>query len=343
MHFDPLKRRGLIMLLGGVAAAWPLTVRGAQREQKVTKVYRVGWIFSSVPVTQMAGLDPIDPVSRGFVHGLRALGYVEGENMVLERRSAEGHFERIPEIAIELVGRNPDVIFTGSGDFLAQALLRVTKTIPIVVPTMFDPIKDGLVASLAHPGGNVTGFLEYTGPEFDTKRLQLLKDAVPKAVRVAFLGMKDVWEGAAAQAVRDAAVMLGVTLTFAEHTPNNYADAFALITRDRPDALFVAYHPNIYAHRQLIADFALGQRIPAIFPYREAVMLGALMSHSVSATEQFRRAAGIIDKILQGAKPADIPVERPTRLELLINLKTAKAINFAFPPSFLALVDEVIE
>jgi putative tryptophan/tyrosine transport system substrate-binding protein len=123
----------------------------------------------------------------------------------------------------------------------------------------------------------------------------------------------------------------------------HYADAFALITRDRPDALFAAYHPNIYAHRQLIADFALEQRIPAIFPYREAVMLGALMSYSVSATEQFRRAAGIIDKILKGAKPADIPVERPTRLELLINLKTAKAINFAFPPSFLALVDEVIE
>jgi putative ABC transport system substrate-binding protein len=331
-------RREFIAMLGG-AAAYPFVARA----QRATKVYRVGWIFSSVPVSQMAGVDPVDPVSRALVHGLRDLGYVEGDNLVLERRSAEGHFERIDEIAAELVGRKPEVIITGSGDFLAQALLRVTKSVPIVVPTMFDPERDGLVASLAHPGGNVTGFLEYTGPEFETKRLQLLKEAVPKAVRIAFLGMKEIWEGFAAQAVRDAAVALGVTLIFAENTPTDYSNAFAVITRDRPDALFVAYHPAIYAKRQLIADFALEQRIPAMFPYREAVLIGGLMSYSVSASEQFRRAAGLIDKILKGANPADIPVERPTRLELLANLKTAKAMDFSFPPNFLALANEVVE
>jgi putative ABC transport system substrate-binding protein len=216
MQIDQPNRRGFLALVGGTAAAWPR----AACAQQGTKVYRVGWFFSSVPLTQMAGFDPIDPVGRALVRGLRALGYVEGENMVLERRSAEGHFERIDEIATELVGRNPDVIITGSGDFFAQALQRGTKSVPIVVPTMFDPVRAGLVASLAHPGGNITGFTEYTGPEFETKRLQLLKEAIPKAVRVAFLGTKEVWEGSAAQAVRDAAVMLGVTLTFAEHTPH---------------------------------------------------------------------------------------------------------------------------
>src|SRR5260370_3434758 len=333
-----MRRRDFVMLVSS-GAVWPL----AARAQEVTKTYRVGWVYSSVPVSQMLGFDPPDAVSRAFVRGLRDLGYVEGENLALERRSAEGHFERIDEIAAELVGRKPDVILTGSGDFLAQALLRVTKTVPIVVPTMFDPEKHGLVASLAHPGGNVTGFLEYTGPEFDTKRLQLLKEAVPKASRVVFLGLKEVWEGSAAQAVRDAAVPLGVTLNFSEHTPTGLSNAFAVITGDRPDALFVAYHPSIYATRQLIADFALEPRIPAIFPYREAVMVGGLMSYSANASEQFGRAAGLVDKILRGAKLADIPVERPTRLELVVNLKTAKAMDFSFPPNFLALANEVVE
>jgi len=174
-----MRRRDFIKAIARLATAWPL----AAHAQHSTKIYRVGWIYSSVPVSLMAGFEPVDAVGRAFVRGLRDLGYVEGENLVLERRSAEGHFERIDEITTELVSRQPDAILTGSGDFLAQALLRVTKSIPIVVPTMFDPVKDGLVASLAHPGGNVTGFTEYTGPEFDTKRLQLLKEAVPEAPR----------------------------------------------------------------------------------------------------------------------------------------------------------------
>jgi putative tryptophan/tyrosine transport system substrate-binding protein len=158
----------------------------------------------------MTGPDPIDPVGRVLLRGLRDLGYVEGQNLVVERRSAEGRFERIDEIATELVGRKLDVVVTGGGEFLAQALQRVTKSIPIVAPAGYDPVGAGLVASLAHPGGNVTGFMEYTGPEFEVKRLQLLKEAAPHLTRVGYLAMKDVWESPAAQAVREAAGLLGL-------------------------------------------------------------------------------------------------------------------------------------
>jgi putative ABC transport system substrate-binding protein len=334
-----VKRREFITLVGSAATSWPLTARA----QRATKVYRVGYFFSSSPLTVMTGPDPIDPVTRAFVHGLRALGYVEGENLVLERRTAEGKFERIDQIAAELVGLKLDVIVTGSGDFMAQALHRVTKSVPIIVSGSFDPVGTGLVASLARPGGNITGFVEFTDPEFESKRLQLLKEAIPGAMRFAFLGMKDVWHGPAAQAVRDAAAKQGVTIFHVEHTPNNYADAFALMTRDRPDALFVAYHPSNYVNRQLIADFALEQRIPGIYPYREGSITGGLMSYGVSVTDQYRRVAGLVDKILKGAKPADIPVERPTKLELVINLKTARALSLTIPPTLLALAHDVIE
>ena len=226
---------------------------------------------------------------------------------------------------------------------MAQALQRLTKTVPIVSPYGDDPVGAGLVASLARPGGNVTGFVAYTGPDFETKRLQLLKEAVPNAVRVAFLGMKDIWEGPVGQQVRNVAQTLNLKLIHVEHSPDSYAGAFALMARDRPDALFVAFHPVNYANRQLIADFAREQRIPSMFPYREGAMAGGLMSYAVSATDLYRRTAGLVDKILKGAKPADIPVERPTRFEFVINLKTAKVLGLALPDKILALADEAIE
>jgi putative ABC transport system substrate-binding protein len=226
---------------------------------------------------------------------------------------------------------------------MAQALRRLTKTVPIVSPYGDDPVGAGLVASLARPGGNVTGFVAYTGPDFETKRLQLLKEAVPNAARVAFLGMKDIWEGPVGQQVRGVAQMLKVTLIHVEHSPDSYARAFALMIGDRPDALFVAFHPVNYANRQLIADFAREQQIPSIFPYREGATAGGLMSYAVSATDLYRRTAGLVAKILKGAKPADIPVELPTKFEFVINLKTAKALGLAVPDKLLALADEVIE
>jgi putative tryptophan/tyrosine transport system substrate-binding protein len=333
-----MRRREFIAMLGG-AAAYPFVARA----QQATKVYRVGWLFSAVPLRDMGGSDPVDPVSKAFVHGLRDLGYIEGQNLVLERRSAEGKLERIDGFAAELVGLNPGVIITGGGDFMAQALRRVTKSVPIISPYGDDPVGAGLVASLAHPGGNVTGFVAYTGPEFETKRLQLLKEAVPNATRIALLAMKQVWESPVGKQLQDAAGMLGLRLIHVEHASDSYSDAFALMTRDRPDALFVAYHPVNYANRQLIAEFAAKQRIPGIYPYREAVVAGGLMSYSVSTTDLFRRAAGLVDKIFKGAMPADIPVERPTKLEFWINLKTAKDLGIEIPEKLLALADNVIE
>ena len=171
-----MKRREFIALLGG-AVACPF----ASRAQQANKVYRVGWLFAAVPLKDMSGSDPVDPVSNAFVHGLLDLGYIEGQNLVLDRRSAEGKLERIDRFAAELVGLHPEVIITGGGDFMAQALRRVTKTVPIISPYGDDPVWAGLVESLSHPGGNVTGFVAYTGPEFETKRLQLLKEALPNA------------------------------------------------------------------------------------------------------------------------------------------------------------------
>src|SRR6516165_5848730 len=165
-----IRRRRFLTALGGSAVAWPLAVRA----QQGAKVHRVGWLFSAVPLRDMGGPDPVDPVSNAFVHGLRDLGYIEGQNLLLERRSAEGKLERIDRFAAELVELNPDVIITGGGDFMAQALQRLTKTVPIISPYGDDPVGVGLVGSLAHPGGNVTGFVAYPDFEFETKRLQLL-------------------------------------------------------------------------------------------------------------------------------------------------------------------------
>jgi putative ABC transport system substrate-binding protein len=272
---------------------------------------------------------------------LRALGYVEGQNLVLERRSAEGRFERFGEIVAELVSRKVDVIVTVSS--MANEVKRVTNTVPIVMATSVDPVGGGIVASLARPGGNITGLTTNPGPEFGAKQLQLLKEALPDASRVAFLGLANDWESHEGKAVRAAARTLGVTLVHAEHTPIHYADAFALITRDRPDALFVTRNSANYANRQLIADFAVERRMPGMYPYREFVAAGGLMSYGVSVPDLFRRAAGYVDKILKGAKPADLPVEQPTKFELVINLKTAKALRLTIPPALLARADEVIE
>lgn len=332
-----MRRREFITLLCG-AAAWPPSARA----QQAGKVHRVALLFTTSPVSEMAGTDPIHPLVRAFVHGLRDLGYVEGRNLVLEHRSAEGKFERFDEIATELVARNVDVIVAPGNDAV-QAAKRVTNVVPIVMVASFDPVKAGLVASLSRPGANITGFTVHAGPELEAKRLQMLKEAVPGSLKVAFLGTKDDWVGPQGTSVRSAALMLGVTLVHAEHTPTHYVEAFALITWDRPQALFVARQPASYANRQLIADFAAAQRMPGMFPWREIVEAGGLMSYGVSTTDLYRRAAGLVERILKGAKPADIAVEQPAKFELVINAKTAKALGLTIPPLLLAQADEVIE
>ena len=323
------------LVLGLLAAPLPVDAQQAGR------VYRLGLIFTTSPALEMAGAEPAHPLARAFLHELRALGYTEGQNLVFERRSAEGKFEQFADIVSELVRLKADVIVTVGND-MAREAKRVTSTVPIVMATSEDPVEAGLVASLARPGGNLTGLTRDAGPELHGKRLELLKDALPKISRVAFLGMKADWESAAGKSVQAAARALGITLIHAEHTPTRYADAFALIKRERLHALFVAQGPITFGNRRLIVDFAVTNRLPGNYPIREMVEGGGLMSYGVSLPDLFRRAATYVDKILKGAKPGDLPVQQPTKFELVINLKTAKALGLTVPDSVLIRADEVI-
>jgi ABC-type uncharacterized transport system substrate-binding protein len=333
-----MRRREFITLFGGAVAAWPVVARA----QQPGKVYRVGLILTTSPVSEMMGPDPIHPLIRAFVYALRDLGYVEGRNLVLERRSAEGRFERFGEIVAELVHGKVDVIAT-VGNEMAKEAKKVTTVVPIVMTTSIDPVGAGLVVSLARPGGNVTGLTNHPGPEFEAKRAEVLKEVLPAASRIAYLGTSDDWESDEGIAFRAAVQTMGVTLVYAQHTSTYYVDAFALISRDQPHALFVARNPANYANRKLIISFAVEHRIPGMYPYRELVEMGGLVSYGVNNLDQYRRAAGYVDKILKGTKPGELPVEQPTKFELVINLKTAKTLGITIPPALLARADEVIE
>jgi putative ABC transport system substrate-binding protein len=333
-----MNRRTFLGALAGGLLAAPL----AGEAQPAGKVYRVGLIFPSPPVSEMAGPEPVNPAARAFVRSLRALGYVEGRNLVLERRSAEGRFERFAPIVAELVSLNVDVIVVSSLP-LAQRAREVTTVVPIVMGVSADPVGSGLAQSLARPGGNVTGLTSDVGPDIQGKRLELLKGAVPRASRVAFLGTKKLWDVVYEKSIKAGAQALGLTVFLAEHTPTDYTGAFTLISRERPDALFVAPSSENYAQRRLIVDFATSKRLPNIHAFMESVEDGGLMSYGVNIADLFRRAGGFVDKILKGAKPGDLPVEQPTKFELVINLKTAKALGLTIPPSLLQRADQVIE
>jgi putative ABC transport system substrate-binding protein len=290
----------------------------------------------------MTGPEPINVAAGAFVRGLRALGYAEGRNLILERRSAEGTFERFASIVAELLSLNVDVIVVSSTQ-LAQRAREVTTAVPIVLGVSTDPVGSGLAQSLARPGGNVTGLTSDVGPDIQGKRLELLKGAVPRASRVAFLGTKKLWDVVYQKSIKAGAQALGLTVFLAEHTPTDYTGAFTLISRERPDALFVAPSSENYAQRRLIVDFATSNRLPNIHAFRESVEYGGLMSYGVNVADLFRRAGGYVDKILKGAKPGDLPIEQPTKFELVINLTTAKALGLTIPPSLLLRADQVIE
>jgi putative ABC transport system substrate-binding protein len=334
-----MRRIGLAVALTLSLVLVPLAV-AAQPPGKA--VYRVGLIFTTSPVTEMAGPQPVHPFARAFVDGLRDLGYVEGQNLILDRRSAEGRFERFGDIVAELVRLKADVIVTVS-DRMARAAKAVTATTPIVMAVTTDPVGNGVVQSLARPGGNITGLTYVAGLDLEAKGLEILKDALPRARRVAYLGGSADWDSPAGKSFRAAAQVLGVTVILAEPAPNEYTGAFATISRARPDALFVTgYGPN-FAYRGLIVDFATRSRLPSAYVAREFGEAGGLMSYGVNISDLYRRAAMYVDKILHGAKPADLPVEQPTKFELVINLKTAKALGLTIPPSVLLRADRVIE
>jgi len=327
---NPHKLFIVIVALGVLAAPLPAAA------QPPAKVPRIGFLGSGSPSTY-------GPLIVAFRQGLRDLGYVEGQNVVIELRWAEERSERLPDLAAELVRLKVDVILTHAGPN-ALVAKQATTTIPIVVAFAADLVGSGLVASLARPGGNVTG-LNLLSPELGGKRLQLLKEAVPGLSRVAVL-----WNPALPAVVaimretEAAARTLGVQLQSLEvRGPDDFESAFAAATRGRARALITVEQPLAFIHRARIVDFAAKSRLPAIYPFKEFVDTGGLMSYGAHAADLWRRAATYVDKILKGAKPADLPVEQPTRFELVINMKTAKALGLTIPQSILIRADQVIQ
>jgi putative ABC transport system substrate-binding protein len=329
-----MERRTFMALVSGLLAA-PL-VAEAQQTAKVPRIGLLGFNLATNP-----------HLPEAFRQGLRDLGYVEGRNVVIEYRNAEGKFERLPALAAELVALKVDVIVAG-GRAQALAAQQATRTLPIVFTGVGDPVSMGLVTSLARPDGNVTGLTLGTGPELVGKRLELLKQAVAGVSRVAVLWQpgaggertdKEMLKGAEA-----AARGLGVRLQVVEaRGPADFDRAFSDMTRARAGALTVFGGTMFANERGRLADLAAKTRLPAVYPARDYVDAGGLMSYGPNVADLSRRAATYVDKILKGAKPADLPVEQPTKFELIINLKTAKALGLTIPPSLLQRADEVIQ
>jgi ABC-type uncharacterized transport system substrate-binding protein len=334
-----MKRRTFITLMGAAALAPPSAVRA----QQSTTQQRIAIFHPAIPtalLTETGG----GSAWRAFFGELRRLGYVEGENLIIERYSAEGHHERYADLAQEIVTRKPDVIVTGTNPVVI-AFKAATNTIPVVA-FMIDPLQARLVTSLSRPGGNLTGITLDAGIENWGKRLQILKEAIPSAAKIAFLGMRDGWEGSSGQVLRDVAAQMGVSLVFMlpqEGNPSELERIFAAMEQQRPDAVLVSGEGDLYAHRQLIAELAERTRLPAMCPYRDYVEAGALMGYAVDLAELLTRMADDVHKILKGAKPGDIPIYQPTKFQLLVNMKTAKSLALTLPPALLARADQVIE
>ena len=309
----------------------------AAEAEQARKVYRIGYIAGTAAPAAAHLVE-------AFRQGLRDLGYVEGENVVIEYRWAEGRYERLPALAAELVRLKVDVIFAVI-TVAALAAKSATRTIPIVTAAASDPVEQGLVASLARPGGNVTGLTSTVGPEIAGKRLELLKEAVPMVSRVAVLWNPD--SPPAAPHLREteiAARSLRMQLQILEaRSPQELESAFAAMTSAHAGALVVLPDAMFFAHRTRIAELAAKHRLPVMHGLREHVEAGDLIAYSVSLRDLWRRAAVFVDKILKGANPADLPVEQPTKFELVINMKTAKALGLTIPPSVLGRADQVIE
>jgi putative ABC transport system substrate-binding protein len=304
--------------------------------QQPRKIPQIGYLITSSP-------SAIAPRMEAFQQGLRELGYVEGKNIVIERRHAEGKLDRLPELAAELVRLNVDVIVT-SGPTATRPAKGATSTIPIVMTFDDDPVGSGFVASLARPGGNITG-LSTLAPEISGKQLELLKEIVPTLSRVAVFGTST--RQGTAQALKElelAAGALAVKLQYLDiEDPKDTETAFRTASKGRADALLVLQSPVFNSQRAQIADLAQKSRLPAAYPRREFVEDGELMSYGASISDLDKRAATYVDKILKGAKPADLPVEQPIKFEFIINLKAAKQIGLTIPQWVLTRADRVIK
>jgi putative tryptophan/tyrosine transport system substrate-binding protein len=320
-----MRRREFIALVGG-AATWPFAAR-AQQGQRV-------WHIGIIGDTAMWN---------HFRRGLRDLGYIEGRNVTIEYQSTEERPDRLADVATELA-RLPVDVFVTAGTPETYAAKQVTATIPIVMAMVGDPLNAGFVTSLAHPGGNITGN-SALGPEVAGKRLQLLKLAVPTISRVAFVSNPNNASNALTfDELKAVAPTLGLEMLFvAVRSPDEFDNAFAALMRERPDAFMMTADPLHQLHIGWIIDFLAKNRLPSMYVVRENAVAGGLMSYGASLPDLFRRAAGYVHKILQGTRPADLPVEQPTKFDLIVNLKTAKALGLTIPEPFLLLADELIE
>ena len=316
-----------LVLLGALPAA---------EAQRPAKVPRIGYLVIS-PLA-----DPPSEERAAFLDGLRELGYVVGQNVVIEYRSAAWNRELLPDLAVELVNLKVDVIVAVPGAI--EAAKEATKTIPIIVPALADPVEEGLVKSLARPGANITG-TGWSAEGLSGKRLELLKEAIPRLARVAVLwnpanqGGPRQW-----QELQSAARKLRVTLQSVEaRDPNDVPKAFAAMARKPPDALLTIASPITTAYRPIIVDFATKQHVPTMFATKADVEAGGLISYAPSLTDAFRRAARYVDKVLKGANPAELPIEDPAKFELVINRKTAKALKLTIPKTLLLQADQILE
>jgi putative tryptophan/tyrosine transport system substrate-binding protein len=326
-----MKRREFITLLGGGAAAWPL----AARAQQPGKTPRVGYIRAGTPNN--------DPFREEFVRGMRDLGYVEGRNIAYEFRHYGDDVESIPSLIHDLLRTKVDIIVTG-GTAAVRAAQTATQSIPIVMGAAADPLGFGLVAGLARPGGNITGF-SILSTELTVKRLELLKEVMPQAARIAILQRPgNPGHSMVIKEIEPTAGLLGFTYrTFEARGSEDFEPSFALMRAWAADAIFLLDDPTFIASRAAMAEEAAHHRLPLICGFREMTEAGCLFSYATSLKDMWYRSATFVDKILKGAKPSDLPVQQGTKFELIINLKTAKALGLEIPPLVLARADEVIE
>jgi putative ABC transport system substrate-binding protein len=327
-----VRRREFITLLVGSAAIWPLLVR-AQQTGKLWRICYLSAVSRESSSLSYAALQ----------QGMRDLGYIEGKDFVLEWRSVEGKYERFSEIMAELVRLKVDVIVTGVTAAL-PALQRATSTIPIVMAYSTDPVGNGLVASLARPGGNITG-LAGSSDDSSLKQLELLTTVVPNVSRIGLLGNPDTETySSVLKRAQDAAQSVGHSIVPIEaRNRQEIENAFAIFAKERISAIMVASDAIFFGQRQRIAELALNNRLPTMFSLREYAEAGGLMSYGENIADFFRRSAFYVDKIFKGAKPGELPIEQPTRFNLVINRKTANALGITIPPQLYIFADEVME
>jgi putative tryptophan/tyrosine transport system substrate-binding protein len=330
-----MRRREFITLLGGVVATWPLAARA---QQPAGRVHRIGYL-------SVSSREPTLHLIQAFEQSLRSLGYRVGENIAIEYRFGDGEMERLPALAADLVRLGVDIIIATGGNPATVAAMKATTTIPIVMTSGVDPINTGLVASLARPGGNVTGLAIDTGGEILGKRFELLKETLPNLSRLGILWNPDVAFVRNRQtSMAETARALGLTTIPVEARGlDSLEQAFATMVKERAQAFVMQGDSVLFNHRGQIAEMALRNRLPAASLQREYAEAGFLLTYGADIRDLFRRSGVFVDKIFMGAKPADLPVEQPTKFDLVINLKTAKALGIFVPPTLLTRADEVIE